>query len=96
MQILETLRSLGRLAKGRSTVCVLVGCASPKRHPDLLKRKIRSVEVIRFAIDTIGLKAASEDSITRMLNRYSKKKPSRSKRSGRRRIPVNKRNRGYQ
>lgn len=67
-----------------------------KRHRDLLKRKVRRVEVIRFAIDTIRLKEASEESITRMLNRYGKKKPSRSKGSRRSPRAVNKRNRAYQ
>ena len=78
----------------RRFVCLL-DAHLRKRHPDLLKRKIRRVEVIRFAIDTIGLKAASEDSISRMLNRYSKKKPSRSKGTRRRSRAVNKRNRAY-
>jgi hypothetical protein len=44
-----------------------------KRHPHALKQKIRRAEVIRFAIDTIGLKATAEDNISRMLSRYKKK-----------------------
>lgn len=61
----------------REFVCLL-DARLRRRHPDALKRKIRRVEVIRFAIDTIGLKATSEDNISRMLSRYGKKKPSRS------------------
>jgi hypothetical protein len=60
----------------REFVCFLDGHLR-KRHPDALKRKIRRVEVIRFAIDTIGLKATSEGNISRMLSRYSKKRPAR-------------------
>jgi hypothetical protein len=47
-----------------------------KRFPDALKLKIRRVEVIRLAIDMIGLKATSEDNISRMLSRHIKRKPN--------------------
>jgi hypothetical protein len=66
-----------------------------KRHPDLLKRQVRRVEVIRFAIETIGLKAASEDNISRMLSRYSKKETFAIKEQQRRSRAVNKRSRAY-
>jgi hypothetical protein len=78
----------------REFVCLLDAYLC-KRHPDLLKQQVRRVEVIRFAIVTIGLKEASEESISRMLNRYSKKKPSRSKDSRRLARAVNKRNPTY-
>jgi len=61
----------------REFVCML-DAHLRKRHADLLKRKVRRVEVIQFAIDTIGLKLTSEENISRMLSRRSKKKPSRT------------------